>query len=111
MAIVNLAASKPGAYTKDSLIVGNPDVVTNINGAVAAFPAWGSIQLAVTTGPDKRLMTVVTDTEIEILQLSATETTTVFNGQPTRIPVPSGARTSYACYLHPATVAVYVRTP
>ena len=110
MASVYLMASRPGAFTKEGLILGNPEVKKD--NFVPSAVSWGvAADLVMAVGAEKRVLSVVTDVEIEVLQLSAGETTASFQGVPTTIPTPTSGKTSYACFLHPATVGVYVRTP
>lgn len=110
MAGVYLMASRPGAFTKEGLILANPEA--RADGITPSAGAWGGTpDLEVPAAAKPRLLSVVTDEEIWVLQLSENETTSDFEGVPTTVVAPVAGQTSYACLLHPSTVAVYVRTP
>lgn len=106
MAGVYLMASRPGAFTKEGLIEGNPEVKDDAYTPTGSF----SKRLTLTEASKKRLLSVVTDVAVEILQLAENETPSSYAGVPTTVPAPSSGQTSYACFLHPSTVGVYVKT-
>jgi hypothetical protein len=99
-----LMASKPGAYTREGLIVGNPEAVVNEGVPTASFVA----EITVAAAP-QRLLSIVTDTSIEILQTSEGEDDTTVGLVPTCCPADGSNNTSYACLIHPATTRIWVR--
>lgn len=105
-----LMASKPGAYTREGLILGNPESVKNAFTPQAT--TWNAVpDLTFTVAFDKRLLSIVTDSRLEVMQCSAGETPATAGLVATTVPAPSSGQVSYSCFLHPATTAVYVRTP
>lgn len=107
-----LQASFPGCHTAEGLIIGNPEAVANIDsGAIPAGSYPVSPQMTLTAAARKRLLTIVTTLEIDVLQVYTNQTSATPTGSATRVPAPSSGLTAYACYLDPATVGVYVRTP
>ena len=98
-------ASRPGDYTKEGLMVGNPEAVAN---AVVPTGSYASV-LTFDVGA-KRLLSIVTDAAIDVLQTSANETSATVGLVPTRVPAPTSGQTSYACFIHPATTAVHVKS-
>lgn len=106
-----LMASKPGAYTREGLILGNPESVKNAFTPQAT--TWNAVpDLTFVPAFEKRLLSIVTDSRLEVMQCSAGETpATITDGVATTVPAPTSGNTSYSCFLHPATTAVYVRTP
>lgn len=110
MATCNLMASFPGNFTREGMIVGNPEVIKN-----AFTPAAGSFSatpdLSMSPGFKGRVLSIVVDAAVDVLQLSENETIATYAGQPTRVPAPVSGNVSYACFLHESTVAVHVRTP
>lgn len=106
MAGVYLMASRPGAFTKEGLIEGSPEVRDDAYTPTGSF----SKRLTLTEASKKRLLSVVTDAAIEVLQLAENETVSNYAGVPTTIPAPTSGTVSYACFLHPSTVGVYVKT-
>lgn len=103
-----LMASRPGAFTKEGLIEGNPEAVANAVVPSGSYP--GTAQLVLAVAPKKRLLSIVTDAAIDVLQVAENETSATAAGVATRVPAPSSGNTSYACFLHPSTVGVYVKT-
>lgn len=101
-------ASKPGAYTREGMILGNPDKVANAFTPSGSYP--GTPQLELEVGPKYRLLSVVSDVEIDVIQVTANQTPATADGEATRIPAPTSGKTSYACLIHPSTVGVYVKT-
>lgn len=106
MATVCLMASRPGAFTKEGLIEGNPEAEVVVTpGAAYPTPA----DMALLPASKKRLLSVVADAEVLILQVSENETVLTADGVATRVCGPTSGKTSYACFLHPSTVGVYVK--
>lgn len=103
-----LMASRPGAFTKEGLIVGNPEVVANAVVPTGSYPL--TPDLAVAASQKSRLLSIVTDAAIDVIQAATGETSANAAGAATRIPAPSSGLTSYACLLHPSTVGVYVKS-
>lgn len=108
MATVYLMASRPGAYTREGLILGNPEVKADAVSPSGSYPV--SPQLVLEPAEKYRLLSIVSDAAIEVLQVAENETTSVHSGVATTIPAPIAGQTSYGCLLHPATVGVYVKT-
>lgn len=107
MATTDLMASRPGAYTREGLIVDNPEVVANGVAPSGSYPI--TADLVVPVAQRYRLLSIVTDVAIDVLQVKANETTLTATGAPTRVRS-TGSNVSYACLLHPATAGVYVKT-
>lgn len=106
-----LMASRDGAYTREGLIVGNPEAKKDAFTPSAG--SWsGTPDLTFSPGYKGRLLSIVTDSRIEVMQCSDNQTpATVTDGVATTCPAPTSGNTSYSCLIHPATTAVYVRTP
>ena len=102
---VNLMLSRPGAYTREGFIVGNPEAVKN---DFAPGGAYGAADLTMEKAAI-RLLSIATEEAIDIIQVSDGETTGTANGVATRVPAPTSGIAAYACLIHPATVAVYVK--
>lgn len=101
-----LMASRPGDYTKEGLMVGNPEAVAN------AIVPTGTYVAALTFAVGaKRLLSIVTDAAVNIMQTSEGQTPVDAGLVPTTVPAPTSGQTSYACFIHPATTAVWVKTP
>lgn len=107
MAGVYLMLSKPDAYTREGLIVGNPDAVDNGYAPTGTY----SRRLTITECSKQRLLSIVTDAEIDVLQTSVGEDSATAGLVPTRIPPPVSGNTSYSCLIHPATTGIWVKTP
>ena len=101
-----LMASKPGDYTKEGLIVGNPEAVAN---AITPAGTYGAAVMTFAVGA-KRLLSIVTDADIDVLQTSANEDSSTAGLVPTRITGPTAGKVSYSCFIHPATTAIYVKS-
>ncbi len=102
----SLMASRPGDFTKEGLLVGNPEAVAN---SITPAGTYGAAVMTFTVGA-KRLLSVVTDAAIDILQTSEGQDSATVGLVPTRVPTPTSGQTSYACFIHPATTAVYVKS-
>lgn len=105
-----LMISRPGGYTREALILGNPEAVKD-NFTPAAVSWSLTPDLTFEEGFDKRLLSVVADTEVQVLQCTAGETPNTPGLVPTTIPAPASAKVSYSCFVHPGTVTIHVRTP
>ena len=99
-----LMVSKPGDYTREGLMVGNPEAVAN---AITPAGTYGAAVLTFSAGA-RRLLSIVTDADIDILQTSENEDASTGGLVPTRFP--ASAQASYACFVHPATTAIYVKS-
>lgn len=109
MATAYLMASFPDAYTKEGLILGNPEAAVTITPG-AAYP--GSPQMTFSaTSHQYRVLSIVCDVELSVLQVSQNETSAAAKGVATKVPPPASGQASYACLIHPSTVALYVKTP
>lgn len=106
MATVCLMASRPGAFTKEGLIEGNPEA-ENVTTPGSDWPL--TADLSVPAAQKKRLLSIVADAEVLVIQVATGETPATAQGVPTRICGPTSGKTSYACFLHPSTVGVYVK--
>lgn len=101
-----LMASRPGDYTKEGLIVGNPEAVAN---GITPTGTYGAAVMTFAVGA-KRLLSIVTDAAIDVLQTSENQDSSTVGLVPTRVPVPASGQVSYACLIHPATTAIYVKS-
>lgn len=101
-----LMASRPGDYTKEGLIVGNPEAVAN---GISPAGTYGAAVMTFAVGA-KRLLSIVTDAAIDVLQTSENQDSSTAGLVPTRVPVPASGQVSYACFIHPSTTAIYVKS-
>lgn len=109
MATAYIMASFPDAYTKEGLILGNPEAASTITPG-AAYPGTAQMVLPATSH-QYRVLSIVCDVELSVLQVSANETTATAKGVATKVPPPASGQASYACLIHPSTTGIFVKTP
>lgn len=101
-----LMASRPGDYTKEGLIVGNPEAAAN-----AVVPTGSYVAALTFAVGAKRLLSIVTDASVMVMQTSEGQTPVDVGLVATTVPAPASGQCSYACFIHPATTTVWVKTP
>lgn len=108
MASVYLMASFAGQYDPAMVILGNPEA-ESVTTPTGAYP--GSPNLTISPINGYRLLSIVTDVEILVLQVKNGQTTSTPTGVATRVPNPSSVSVSYVCLIAPDTTGIYVKTP
>lgn len=107
MATVYLMASFAGQYDPAMVILGNPEAEAVVTPS-ASYP--GSAQLVISPINGYRLLSIVSDAEVLVLQVKNGQTTATATGVATRVPTPSAGQASYACLIAPDTAGIYVKT-